>query len=160
MIYKIYRVCIQYTYTKCDSSQSYLVVSKNCAVALLNVVCWKMLPVNGVASIMILVCLIIAVSQVDCVSKIMKNMMKSLDEEVTIVPTEVHPDQLRDVRNVAPQFLSRECRDWSSLLNLAAHPCGPPGSGNIKVKPKQEENLENSDERKKIFDEIYNKSGW
>ena len=51
------------------------------------------------------------------------------------------------------------CQDWDSQVDLLNHPCGPPGSGrpggqlgNITV--------EKSEERKKTFEEIYEKSVW
>ena len=47
-----------------------------------------------------------------------------------------------------------------SSLPLAAHPCGRPGHGRISLKNKKSEQPESGDQRKEIFEEIYEKSIW
>ena len=56
--------------------------------------------------------------------------------------------------------LTRQCRDWSHQIDLAGHPCGLPGPGRISVKKQGEESLESGDQRKRIFEKIYEDSVW
>jgi len=53
-----------------------------------------------------------------------------------------------------------DCSNWSALVNWTSHPCGSPGRGTQLTDVQSLDEGEDSQERKKNFDEIYEKAVW